>query len=1076
MTGVPPPKGDGRVSRARYERERRARAYAEAILETKSRELTDQNRNLFREAASARAAFEAAKGSGQNVPLSPEQRIIVEQTLAALSGKTRVADFTRALLRSLVSLFDANDVFLAQASGNDVRVADAVVEEHVGIHLPVDRDILSQPQKLDNLIGSSGSAALPIGIRKLRSILVVPTSIPGELTGAILLGHQKGDRYSYDDFIFLERVIKLACEAFINIRETRRNFVSPQATERRRVSSDKDNTLGVSLERVQNAVVRLTDMQSQVVEILDGLLGSPLAEADAGIEAALERIAGVIETEHAFVFRCGPGDTNLICSHEWEAAQNVSTKAKTQPISFSEIEEWLTEFKVGNEVQIFDAHLLKKTARTKSILDRLDVRSLIAVPMIQDGDFHGFTGFSTRQITRNFLPGEVYLLRTIIKVIASVLGRRDAEASLVSVAKDAAQSRATLIAAVEALQDGFALFDPEDRLVLCNDRYREIYQRSSPAIIPGASFEQILRYGLARGEYAEAIGREDAWLAERLAVHRRADGAIEQKLSDGRWLRIFEKATPEGGRVGLRVDITELKLAEARARADLSDALEASQDGIAITNAEGDFLYVNDAYCAMFGYDSGSELIGRHWSVLEAPDMVAWMKANAFPVLQREGRWSGEVMGLAKDGSAVDQEVSLTLKKDDGILRIVREVSERRRATAERARLREELQVAQRREVFGQIAMGLAHDFNNLLAAISGSAALIEADVEQGSAAHINGKRILAASDQAAGLVKRLLALGARQSKKLKIDLRQHVLDAVDLIRPTINAPARLKVDLPDVKMEAHADPTDVLQVVLNLTINARDALKSKAGDIKVMLSHATPEDLSGPFVIGDVDSTRHWFCLSVSDTGSGISSEAAKQIFLPYFSTKGAKGTGLGLSIVSSIVIANEAAVALDSQLGEGTQFRILWPAYAEIDTDVMSLPAEMTGRLDGRSILVVDDQESVLEVLTTFLEKAGAEVAPSSEPEEVLEALQEDPDSWDLLITDFDMPGLSGDELAQRARAFAPNLPVILVTALAGVKGRSGKVFDMVVGKPVDSNVLVSAAEAAIMLRRKGAEKCEF
>jgi CheY-like chemotaxis protein len=126
------------------------------------------------------------------------------------------------------------------------------------------------------------------------------------------------------------------------------------------------------------------------------------------------------------------------------------------------------------------------------------------------------------------------------------------------------------------------------------------------------------------------------------------------------------------------------------------------------------------------------------------------------------------------------------------------------------------------------------------------------------------------------------------------------------------------------------------------------------------------------------------------------------------------------------------------------------------------------LTGRLDGRTILVVDDQPEVLAVLTAFLEAAGAEVAPATDPADVVEALRDDPGAWDLLVTDFDMPGMTGAELADAARRLVPGLPVILVTALAGVAGRHGSAFAAVLGKPVDRDALVSSAEAAILRSR--------
>jgi CheY-like chemotaxis protein len=187
--------------------------------------------------------------------------------------------------------------------------------------------------------------------------------------------------------------------------------------------------------------------------------------------------------------------------------------------------------------------------------------------------------------------------------------------------------------------------------------------------------------------------------------------------------------------------------------------------------------------------------------------------------------------------------------------------------------------------------------------------------------------------------------------------------------------------------------------------------------------------------------------------------------VFKPYVSTKGDKGTGLGLAIVASVVTANGGAVCLETAPGLGTRFAILWPVTDQTHATAPAPVTGITGRLDGRTILVVDDQKDVLDVLTAMLEAAGAEVAPSTEPADILAAVEGDPTAWDLVITDYDMPGMNGYDLARALKTLAPQIPVILVTALAGIAGRAGAGFDTVLAKPVDRAALVMAAETAIL-----------
>lgn len=1312
MTEDAPP-----VSRARYDRERRARAEAEAVLEKKSRDLYEANQRLILETEAVRAALADTEALRQREGVALRENAILAEALTALSGKSSAAEAMLHLLQVLRTGFAIFDACYVQAHGSQAKIVASADTTHSGLLLPIPSSLLDRPRRMAGLAAVAGSGRLPADIDQVAATLVAPFTLPGEASGALVLICKSPGRFSPRDLKTLERVATLAAQSLLALREARRNALLVSLVEGRPVKVSA-GVLDAPLEAVHRAFSRLTDMQGRVVGIQDTLLAASLDEVDQTIEAALGEMGRLTDTDRVYVLRLGPAADVIDNRHEWCATGVASRRDSLQPLPASLIRHWSAAFDAGEDVLIADVAGLPDTAPEKVVLMEQGIRSFLAVPMMQDGQLRGIVGYDATRATRTFLPGEVHLIRSVAKVIAAVLARRDAEEQLVAahaetlsqrirleavlsampdllveldaegrfvtwhsgaivvpeavgaafagrsledvlpadlaaegravlaeidagartvsrefpfavmgdwvrtwqlsaaaignqgylfvlrdvtearaqvaeierlsevarrttnlvvvtdaerriewvnaafeattgwtledvrgrnpghflqsdatdpqtvlrlrraldkgepvqaevlnrtktgqdywVALDiqplrdvtgklqgfmaveadvtgsrnqaealrqaadaAANARATLETAVEALQDGFVLYDAQDRLVICNSRYREIYALSAEAIVPGTSFETILRHGLDHGQYADALGREEAWLKSRLANHRLISSETEQQLADGRWLRVFEKATPDGGRVGLRVDITALKEAEQRAVADRSTAMEASQDGIAITDAEGRFLYMNQAHLAMFGLTGEHEVLGQPWSQLYGPDEAAWMVANAMPKLYADGRWSGEIMGRAVDGRAVDQDVSLTLKKDGGILCITRDISARRHAAEERERLQDELQLAQRREIIGQMAAGLAHDFNNLLATISGSATLIAEAIPGDSVAAQGAKRIAAASDQAKGLVKRLMTLGARPSARATLDLRRPVAEAAELVRASIRAPTTLTVSLPDTPVEALADPTDILQVVLNLAINARDAMAGNPGNIALLLSPASAADLAGPFAIGAIDPSRSHVCLTVADSGPGISAAVLTEVFRPYFTTKGDKGSGLGLAVVSSVVTANGGAVRLVSAPGQGTRFDVLWPT-GPVQLAEEAPPDGMTGRLDGRTILVIDDQPEVLAVLTAFLEAAGAEVAPSSDPADVIEALRDDPGAWDLLVTDYDMPGMTGADLARSARDHAPDLPVILVTALAGLAGRSEAVFDAVLPKPLDRDALVRSAEASI-LRRK-------
>lgn len=1303
------------ISQSLYESEKRARLQAEAMLDAKNREIVEMNHRLVAEAEAVRTALSNTEAVRLREAVALKERSILTEALKALTGKSGADEAMQALLDVLKREIGGRDCFFIQRDGDHTVISVCADKKHQGHALPLPASMIGKSRRIAKMTNLVSGISWPGGADELLSTMIVPLEMPDEQTGAFLLGCDIAGRYSAGDLRTLEQVSRLAAQALQALREARRNTLLLGLIEGKPLERS-EAVLDASFDAVHNAFSRLTEMQGQVVGILDALLAAPLDGIDTAIDAALDHMGRLTDTDRAYVFRLRPDGNFIDNTHEWCTSGIEPARDLLQELPVEMIDHWRANFETGAEVLIPDVAALPDTAPEKDLLLEQNIQSLLAVPMVENGVFNGFVGFDAVRELRNFLPGEVHLIRSVAKVIASVLARRDVEERLVSAhaetlaqrarlegvlsampdliveldregrykswhsgtfsipdsvfnvfvnrlpeevlppdlaqilraklaeldagakvvshtfemslmeplvgcwqatasaigdqgyvmalrditeekkktaeierlseiarrttnlvvvtdakrriewvneaferttgwtiddvrgknpgrvlqgpntdpatvakmrkaldrgepvqvevlnqsrygreywlsidiqplhddaggvqgflavevditeqreqaeslkkaAAEAALSRANLEKAVEALPDGFVLYDAEDRLVICNSRYRQIYELSAPAIVTGASFGSIIRYGLEVGQYPEAIGREEDWLAQQFAQHSEPDREFEQQLPDGSWLRVFEKAMPDGGRVELRVDITELKLAEQRAIADRAAAMEASLDGIAITDAEGRFVYTNRAHLEMFGYTDENELLGHTWSKLYAPDEVQWMETNAMPALMRDGGWSGEVVGLAKDGSPVDQDVSLTVNADGGLLCITRDISARRRERAERERLLNELQLAQRREMIGQMAAGLAHDFNNLLAIISGGATLIVEEAEPGGVMASGATRILSASDQAASLVKRLLTLGARQSSRVNLDLRRPVQEAADLVRSSLRAPARLSLTVPETPVETLADPTDVLQLLLNLAINARDALADSPGSISIRLSAPEYHVPTGAMPVGRLDPARRYACLTVEDTGPGMTPDVAAQILTPYFSTKGDLGTGLGLAVVSSVIEDNGGAMKLTTEPGKGTRFDVFWPVDAVDQPSAPAAPAfKGTGRLDGRMILVVDDQPEVLDVITAYLEAAGAEVAATTDPADVLDALRDDPGTWDLLVTDYDMPGMTGADLTEAAKAIVPNLPSILVTALAGEAGRSGSLFAAVLSKPIDRQSLVLQSESAL------------
>jgi PAS domain S-box-containing protein len=489
--------------------------------------------------------------------------------------------------------------------------------------------------------------------------------------------------------------------------------------------------------------------------------------------------------------------------------------------------------------------------------------------------------------------------------------------------------------------------------------------------------------------------------------------------------------------------IADLEKSERQVRSDWSAAMNASRDGIAITQASGHYTYMNKAHRDMFMVGDDVNIGQLSWRHLYLPETLREIEMDVLPELLEAGSWQGELAGRRLDGLPVMQEVSLTLQGDGGILCITRDIGERLAAEVERARVREVLQRAQRQEAIGQLASGLAHDFNNLIASIAGSAVLIQDQLNPASAPH--AARILTAAEHAAALMQRVVDQGRRREQIQRIDIHAVLNEVADLAKSSLPRSVQLSIRSQSEGVVFEADPTDVLQVVLNLVINARDAIPQTVEKPAIQIAGylADPGQLPAQPETGFIDARRRYYVFEVADNGTGMTADVKQKIFEPYFTTKGERGTGIGLIIVASIVEANGGAISVTTRPGFGSCVRIFWPlrekpalspSLQESSHRIAAPPLDLL----AARLMVVEDNTSFLEVLTAIFENAGAKVGAFSAPVDALQVFQKNPDAWDLLITDFDMPEMNGAELAYHVKQLRPGLRAILVTALADWRNR--------------------------------------
>ena len=363
---------------------------------------------------------------------------------------------------------------------------------------------------------------------------------------------------------------------------------------------------------------------------------------------------------------------------------------------------------------------------------------------------------------------------------------------------------------------------------------------------------------------------------------------------------------------------------------------------------------------------------------------------------------------------------------------IVHDITARKKAEEEKAALEAQLFHAQKMESIGTLSGGIAHDFNNLLGIILGNAELAMDDLPEWHPAKDNINEIRTASLRARDVVKQLLSFSRKTDPKKKpVKLVQIVEDALKFLRFSI--PASIEIHhkkTNDTDDTIFADSTQINQVMINLFTNAAHAMENTGGVITIDVENIYLDQVSTadyPDLL-----PGRYVKLTVSDTGTGIDPEIKDRIFDPYFTTKElGKGTGIGLSVVHGIVKSHNGAISVDSQFGEKTTFSILFPV-AEEEAVIETEPADKFPTGNER-ILIVDDEESMVDIGRERLERLGYQVEARTNPLEALELFRADPDQFDLVITDMTMPHITGDKLVKEILKIRPDIPTVLCTGFS-------------------------------------------
>jgi PAS domain S-box-containing protein len=595
---------------------------------------------------------------------------------------------------------------------------------------------------------------------------------------------------------------------------------------------------------------------------------------------------------------------------------------------------------------------------------------------------------------------------------------------------------------IDSLPGVFYLFDSEGRFLRWNKNFEQVSGKSPEEIVTmhpldfispdnrldvGEAIAKVFEVGQA-SVVGDFLSRDGGWIPHAFTGKLMRFGLIECV-------------------VGMGVDITAQKLAEeelTRSEVRYRQLADVTFEGI-VFHDEGVLLHANNQFFQMFGYDP-DELVGtRIVERIHTPESLETVKK----LIAARSTESYEAMGLKKDGATFPMEVRAREWEVDG--KLIRAVAIR--DASERKSLERQLLQAQKMEAVGTLAGGIAHDFNNLLQAVLGYTEILIRRRLPDSPDVADLQKIYAAGKRGADLVRNLLTFSRSVEPKLRVmDLDQEVMEVQRLLFHAIPKTIKIVVRSKDYLNKIMADPSQVGQILMNLAVNARDAMPD-GGTLKIQTENIV---LDEAFCSSHPDvKPGQYVLLIVSDTGHGMDKQVFERIFDPFFSTKEVgKGTGLGLATVYGIVKQHKGYITCYSEPGQGTVFRIYFPAIeGEERTQTLTEGAEPPRGTE--TILLVDDEQTLRELGKDILTSFGYQVIEAGDGKAALEIYRDKGEHISLVMLDLNMPEMDGEQCLAEMLKLNPRVRVLVVTGFLEPITKGGVVERNaagVVSKPYD------------------------
>ena len=658
-------------------------------------------------------------------------------------------------------------------------------------------------------------------------------------------------------------------------------------------------------------------------------------------------------------------------------------------------------------------------------------------PLLRDADWArhegmaAFAGYPLVVEARVVGVMGVFASRPFSDAVAGAIGSV-AELVALGITRDRAEGARRLLAAiVESSEDAIFGTTLDGTVMSWNSGAERLLGYAAEEIVGGSV--SLLCPPERTGELAEFLLRLRAgqYVANHETVRRRKDGTgvpVSLTLSP-----IRDSSGQIAGISAMMRDITERQRAERTVREReerirlLARAVESTNEMVCVADVSDRITFVNAAFLRAYGY-SADEVIGQTAALVQSLDPAHASSEEIVGAMRRDG-WSGELMTRCKDGAEIRINLNTSAIRDErgavvGLLGVARDVTEERS-------LEEQLRQAQKMEAIGQLAGGVAHDFNNLLTAIQGFAGLVAETLAEGDERRADVDEIRNAAERAAALTRQLLAFSRKQILATRV---LHVGDVVGELTPMLRRLLGETIDLTTTVRDrglVKADPGQLQQVIMNLAVNARDAMPAggrlsiETADLVLDEAFARqhPSVAAGPHVV-----------IAVRDNGHGMDEATARRIFEPFFTTKPkGQGTGLGLATVYGIVKQSGGSIWVESEVGRGTTFRVYLPRTDEIEAVAAAAPVDTRALRGQETILLVEDEDLVRDYVYRVLSRRGYVVHALPDPRRAIEYAGAHRGAIDLVFSDVMLPDMSGKAMVEQLRHCHPESKILYMSGYA-------------------------------------------